>query len=86
VSYEVEYTTSAFRQLQKLDRTVQARIVSGIDELPENPRPAGVEKLSGADGWRIRIGNYRVVYMIDDGQQIVTVTRVGHRREVYRRN
>jgi mRNA interferase RelE/StbE len=51
----------------------------------DTPRPAGCTKLAGtADGYRIRVGDYRIVYLIDDAAQIVTVTRVGHRREVYR--
>ncbi|MGH9101893.1 MAG: type II toxin-antitoxin system RelE family toxin [Acidimicrobiales bacterium] len=54
--------------------------------LADDPRPRGCEKLAGmADAWRIRSGNYRVVYTIDDHVQVVTITRVGHRREVYRR-
>lgn len=52
--------------------------------LANQPRPAGRHKLRGRDGWRIRVGNYRVIYEIDDQQSMVTVLHIGHRRDVYR--
>ena len=60
------------------------RVRDAIRSLAETPRPAGCRKLSGRDGWRIRVGDYRVVYGIDDQERIVTITHVGHRRDVYR--
>ncbi|MEP9415108.1 type II toxin-antitoxin system RelE/ParE family toxin [Gordonia sp. VNQ95] len=84
--YEVRITTSAAKSLAKLPRVEQKRISSAITALPENPRPHGVTKLSGTtDSYRIRVGNYRVVYTIDDGELIIVVVRIGHRREVYTR-
>ena len=61
------------------------RIVRRIEALAENPRPAGAEKLSGDDKHRIRQGDYRILYEIEDAQLVVTVVRIGNRREVYRR-
>ena len=62
------------------------RVMDRIRGLAGDPRPPGCEKLAGmANAWRIRSGNYRVVYTVDDRAQVVTITRVGHRREVYRR-
>lgn len=62
------------------------RVMGRIRGLADDPRPPSCEKLAGmANGWRIRSGNYRVVYTVDDRAQVVTITRVGHRREVYRR-
>jgi len=54
-----------------------------IRDLANTPRPAGCKKLSGRSGWRIRVGNYRVIYEIDDNTQTITVMHVGHRRDVY---
>ena len=64
---------------------VAERLLRKIESLTINARPAGSKKLSGAtDLWRVRVGDYRVVYKIDDGRRIVDVTVVRHRREVYR--
>ena len=84
--YELRITTSAAKSLSKLPRVEQKRISSAITALPENPRPHGVTKLSGTvDSYRIRVGNYRIVYTIEDGELIIVVVRVGHRKEVYDR-
>jgi mRNA interferase RelE/StbE len=82
--YEVEIEASAAKQLLRLDRSEQRRITTAIRALATDPRPHGAVKLSGSDGFRIRIGNYRVIYIVDDTVRIVTVTRVGHRRDIYR--
>ncbi|MFH0793710.1 MAG: type II toxin-antitoxin system RelE/ParE family toxin [bacterium] len=83
--YEVFVKPSAAKELDgvgtKKDRQ---RLVSRIRELIENPRPHGFQKLSGADKYRIRCGNYRVVYSINDDEHVVQVGKIGHRREVYR--
>jgi len=60
------------------------RVRDAIRVLAEAPRPTGCLKLTGRDGWRIRVGNYRVVYEIDDGGRMVTVLHIGHRRDIYR--
>ena len=59
-------------------------MIRAIDELAENPRPRNSRKLRGKEGWRIRVGDYRVIYEIDDEAQEVLVLDVGHRRDVYR--
>lgn len=84
-SYRIEFARSAERDLRKIDRQLVPRIISAIDGLTADPRPAGVKKLVGADRtYRIRVGDYRVVYTIDDTVFIVSIDRIRHRREVYR--
>ncbi|MGH3065388.1 MAG: type II toxin-antitoxin system RelE family toxin, partial [Gaiellaceae bacterium] len=61
------------------------RVRLAIDGLAGNPRPVGCSKLAGRDDYRIRVGNYRVVYAVDDAERLVIVARIDHRREVYRR-
>lgn len=89
MAYHVEVEHSAARVLVRLargDRASARRINEVIRGLADNPRPAGAVKLSGVgDGWRVRVGTYRVVYAISDSTRVVTVTRVGHRRDVYER-
>lgn len=83
--YEIEIAPAAERALKKLPVDVQRRIIKGILKLELNPRPSGVKKLSGEeDLYRVRIGDNRVIYQIRDGELIVLVVRVAHRREVYR--
>ncbi len=83
--YSVLFSPSAERDLTALDKPVQRRVMAKIEALGENPRPAGVTKLQGeADAWRIRVGDYRVLYIIEDGRLVVLVVKIGHRREVYR--
>ena len=83
--YKVLFKPSADRALQKLPHDVQRRIVGEVSMLAHDPRPAGTGKLAGDDNlWRIRIGNYRVVYEIHDDRLVVVVLRVAHRKDVYR--
>jgi mRNA interferase RelE/StbE len=83
--YTITFARSARKELQSLPIDVAERLLKKIESLTINARPAGSQKLSGAaDLWRIRIGDYRVVYKIDDNRHIVDVTVVRHRREVYR--
>ena len=83
--YRIELRPAARRSLAALPREAQARIASAIDSLATEPRPPGVTKLRGPEGfYRVRVGDYRIVYAIDDDALFVLVVRVGHRREVYR--
>jgi mRNA interferase RelE/StbE len=83
--YSVQFAPSAGRDLAALDKPVQRRVAARIDALAENPRPAGVTKLQGeANAWRIRVGDYRILYTIEDRRLVVLVIKIGHRREVYR--
>ena len=84
-SFSIVITRSAAKELESVPPKDRQRIVARIQALAHDPRPAGVEKLSGAEQYRLRQGNYRILYLIEDGELVVTVVRVGHRREVYRR-
>lgn len=67
-----------------LKRLSQDRIIAAIRSLAEEPRPSGVKKLTGREAWRIRVGNYRIIYEIHDQALIVLVVSIGHRQDVYR--
>ncbi|WP_173923480.1 type II toxin-antitoxin system RelE/ParE family toxin [Agromyces sp. Marseille-P2726] len=84
MSYRVELTTAAARQVRKLEPAARRRVVVALGELEVDPRPAGVKRLTGVDNaWRVRVGDYRILYEIEDDVVLVTVFRVAHRREVY---
>lgn len=81
--YEVVLSAKADKQLNDLSTSLQRRIARALEDLQPEPRPPGAIKLQGADDlWRIRVGDYRIVYSIDDGQLIVLVVRLGHRRDI----
>jgi len=83
--YTLLLTASAEKDLRKLPRPILERIHAKILMLRTDPRPAGATKLSGnLEGWRVRVGDYRIVYQIDNTAQTITLARVRHRREVYR--
>ena len=83
-TYQIDLLPSASRALARLDGPLKKRVSARIDALAEEPRPAGCKKLAGSDYWRIRIGDYRTIYSIEDAKLTVLVVRIGHRREVYR--
>jgi mRNA interferase RelE/StbE len=83
-SYSVEIKASAAKELERLPDKVRRQIVKRILALGDHPRPPGAEKLTGEDLYRIRQGDYRVLYQIQDQALIVLVVRIGNRREVYR--
>jgi mRNA interferase RelE/StbE len=83
MTYAVILSSAAERQLGKLDRSVVRRIADAMTRLADQPRPPGCKKLTGIDAWRIRVGDFRVVYEIHDDRLLVLVVRIGHRREVY---
>lgn len=83
--YEVLVERSVERTLKRLPHQVFVRIVTAIKDLGVNPRPSGCRKLAGSDSdWRVRAGDYRVLYEIDDEKRIVRILHVRHRREAYR--
>lgn len=84
MTYRIEILRSAQRQLADIDRQDQSRIISAIGQLANNPRPHGCRKLSGRTGWRIRAGDYRVIYEIHDDRLFIMIVTIGHRRNVYR--
>jgi mRNA interferase RelE/StbE len=84
-SYSVEWRRSAVRELKKLPQDVVLRILSAVEELSANPYPAGMRKLAGAEhSYRIRIGDYRIVYSIWASRLAIEIVRVGNRRDIYR--
>jgi len=82
--YQIELRRRAQRVLDRLPKSDFQTVVEAIRELAQTPRPRGVEKVKSTGLWRIRQGDYRIIYSIDDNQQLVTVVRIGHRKEVYR--
>jgi mRNA interferase RelE/StbE len=84
VAYRLTHTDEALRELQALPRPIFRRVDARILSLAENPRPPGVERLRGSQLWRLRVGDYRVIFAIDDAQQVITIARVRHRGDVYR--
>lgn len=84
MSHSLSILRRAQKELAQISHGDYERIVEAIRGLAENPRPVGCRKLVGREGWRIRVGDFRVIYEIDDGQRSVTVLHVGNRRDVYR--
>jgi len=83
-AYRLYILRSAQRELAKPPIPDYERVRDAILDLSENLRPAGCLKLRGREGWRLRVGDYRVAYEIDDRAETVTVLHIGHRRDVYR--
>jgi mRNA interferase RelE/StbE len=82
-SYSLEIKRSAAKELAALPRQDRARVITRIQTLADEPRPVGCEKLSGQERYRIRQGDYRILYEIVDAVSIVMVVKIGHRRDVY---
>ncbi len=86
MSYRVDLSNRAKRDVAALSPQVQTRILKALRTLEANPRPPGVEKLKGEDdAYRLRVGDYRILYEVHDEVLLVLVVKVGHRREVYRK-
>jgi mRNA interferase RelE/StbE len=83
--YRIELRPAALRALRKLDPQVGRRIRGAIALLAEDPRPPNAKKLRGRDAFRVRVGDYRVIYTVDDGILLIVVVTLGHRRDVYER-
>lgn len=86
MSYRITVSEKAEKDMLRLPLQERAKLANKIDRLAENPRPRGCKKLKGQteELWRIRAGNYRILYAIDDEVRIVDVRKVGDRRDVYR--
>lgn len=82
--HKIELRRKAQRALDRLPKDDFNAVAGAVKGLVNTPRPKGVEKIKSAGLWRIRQGDYRIVYNIDDGQKMVTILRIGHRREIYR--
>lgn len=84
MSYHIQVLRRAQKELARLPGQDYERVRDAIRALADDPRPSGCKKLTGREGWRIRVGHYRVLYEIEDAVRIVTVLDVGHRRDIYR--
>jgi mRNA interferase RelE/StbE len=82
--YHIEFEAGSRKEFLKLPRQIQDDLIPLIDSLVKNPRPFGSKKLKGAAGYRIRKGDYRILYTVNNEEQVIRIYRVGHRREVYR--
>jgi len=83
-SYSIEFRKSVEKDLKAIPRKDQIRLLQRISALADDPRPPGCKKLSGQERYRLRQGNYRILYEIEDDRLIITVVKVGDRRDVYR--
>ena len=83
-TYKTSLSASARKDLDQLDHSLQIRIIKKLKALEANPRSQGAIKLSGSSSWRVRVGDYRIIYEIQDSQLIVSVIKIGHRRDLYR--
>lgn len=84
MSWRVEIRRSAEKELAALPRELQERVGRALWALSENPFPRGSRRLTGRDGCRWRVGDYRILYTVDTGRQVVHIIAIGHRRDVYR--
>ena len=85
MAFRIEWKKSTGKDLRKLPASVVSRVIEAVESLAENPFPHGIEKLSGSDhAYRIRLGDYRVVYEVVTEQKLVEIQRVRHRKDVYR--
>lgn len=86
MSYSIVLSPAAKKSLERLPAEIAARIITRISTLTENPRPSGAVALQGVKGdLRLRVGNYRIIYQVEDESQVIRVVKIGHRSEIYRR-
>lgn len=84
MTYEVEFKKSARKELGKLPKQIQLRLLKSIVALSEDPRRGGVRPMVGSTAWRLRVGDYRVIYDIGDTKLIILVLKIGARKDIYR--
>ena len=84
MKFQLELENRAKKELFSLSREIQEKLIEVLDHLEANPRPPGAKKLTGQEAYRVRKGDYRILYTIDDKLGLVRVYRIGHRREIYR--
>ncbi len=84
MAYKISFTLQSQKDLSNLPKLLFKKIEAAIAKLVDNPRPHKSKKLTDRDGWRIRIGDYRVIYLIEDDNLIVIVVEIGQRKEVYK--
>lgn len=83
--YKIYFKKSAVKEIKQIPKSDLERVIKRIHALCENPRPHGAEKLSDGERYRLRQGNYRIVYYIEDQNYFVCIVKIGHRREVYKK-
>jgi len=83
LSYDVHILNSAEKEINRLHLVIYSRVIKKLMSLEDNPRPRGVKKLTGREEYRLRAGDYRILYTIDDKKHLVTISAVGHRSDVY---
>ncbi len=83
MSYSVTFSRRAFKDLEKINEPFYHQIKQAIVALADDPRPQGYKKLKGRDGYRIRVGNYRIIYDVFDHELIVDIIALGHRKDIY---
>lgn len=83
MAYSIQYSPHADRDFERLPSQVKGRVQAKIESLADNPRPHGCTKLKGAEMYRVRVGDYRIIYEVKDNILLVLVVKIGHRREVY---
>ena len=84
MSYQILILRRAQKELAKLFGRDFERVKQSILKLSDHPRPSGCRKLTGRDGWRIRVGKYRVIYEIDEKEEVVIILHIGHRKDIYK--
>ena len=84
VKYNIVLTRTSEKQLDKINAPTSDAIIEAIEKLAKNPRPSGCKKLKGRSGYRIRVGDYRIIYEVIDHQLLITVIQLGHRKDIYR--
>lgn len=82
--YKIEFLKTAAKELKKLPKDIQIRIIRKIEKLIDEPYPADTKKLKNGNGrFRIRVGNYRIIYKLEDKKLVILIIKVGHRRDIY---
>ena len=83
MTFDVEFTPTAFKEINKIEKSIRPRLFAAIEILRENPRPPTAIRLTNRSEYRIRVGDYRLIYEILDSKLVILVVRVGHRKNVY---
>ncbi len=83
MTYTLSFSIKAFKELEKINEPFYSNIKQAISNLIINPRPQGYKKLKGRDGYRIRTGNYRIIYDIFDTELVIDIITIGHRKDIY---
>lgn len=81
--YQVRLTVTVQKKLDKLPDVISSKLINAIQQLSTDPRPFGYKKLKGQDGYRIRVGDYRIIYLLKDHLLVVLILDVGHRKDIY---